>query len=381
MTFGIYSSSLPQINDLFNNGILSHHQLIFLPYMICFAIFQLIYGFLSDFYGRRSIILIGLFIFIMGSIYNSLSTSLLIFMISFGIQGIGGSYAGTLSRAIQRDLFEGPKYFIWGSYMAMSLSLISMCSPLLGTFIQIIYPVNFQANIWFIVIYSSFIFIVAFVFFPETNNCIQKYFKWDNFYRKYLDMLKNDRFLKFSICGGLSYVNELTYFLLFPAIFKIELHYTNVEYGLITWIIISGFLVGSFISSQLNKVFYFYNNIILGYIIILVSILIIIYLYCSDSLSIYNLVPLMWVYMLASGIIAPNISSGAIHLFKSFVGAASSLYCSLQFLVGALSIITVYFFDIHSLFKTMLFLFIINILTFIYFIFFKKKLIQVNNYS
>jgi len=76
-------------------------------YLAIFAVGQLIVGPLSDRYGRRPLILIGLCLFVAGTIWCAQARQLSDLLIGRSIQASGGCATLVLSRAIARDLFEG----------------------------------------------------------------------------------------------------------------------------------------------------------------------------------------------------------------------------------------------------------------------------------
>jgi DHA1 family bicyclomycin/chloramphenicol resistance-like MFS transporter len=96
---------------------------------------QLLFGSLSDRYGRRLILIIGMIIFICGAILAALSNSLTSLLIARALQGFGAASPYVLSRAIIRDLYEGPEL---AKKMAIATGLFSvgpLMAPLIGAMI------------------------------------------------------------------------------------------------------------------------------------------------------------------------------------------------------------------------------------------------------
>ena len=76
-------------------------------YLAILAIGQLIVGPLSDRFGRRPVNLIGLCIFIVGTIWCAFAGDLPSLLVGRSIQAAGAGAASVLSRAVARDLFDG----------------------------------------------------------------------------------------------------------------------------------------------------------------------------------------------------------------------------------------------------------------------------------
>src|SRR5690349_18715720 len=76
-------------------------------FMLGFALAPLVYGPLSDRYGRRPLLLIGCTVFVVAGVGCALSQSLPILLAWRFIQGAGAGAGTVLVLAIIRDLFEG----------------------------------------------------------------------------------------------------------------------------------------------------------------------------------------------------------------------------------------------------------------------------------
>lgn len=102
-------------------------------FFITFALAQLVVGPLADSYGRKKLILVGLSIFIVGTVVGGLAGSFETLIIGRVIQALGVCAAAVLARAVARDLFEGETLA-----RALSLTMIATAaapgfSPLLGS--------------------------------------------------------------------------------------------------------------------------------------------------------------------------------------------------------------------------------------------------------
>lgn len=101
-------------------------------FLAVFAVGQLFVGPIADRYGRRIPVVTGFIIFMLGSALCAAAPDLLTMLTGRAIQAIGACATSVLSRAIARDLFEGPALA-----RALTLIMIAMAtapgfSPLLG---------------------------------------------------------------------------------------------------------------------------------------------------------------------------------------------------------------------------------------------------------
>lgn len=102
-------------------------------FFIVFAVGQLFVGPYADAIGRRPFVIGGLALFVTGSLLCAFSGSLSVLIAGRAIQAMGACSASVLSRAIARDLYQGPPLT-----RALSLVMIVMAaapgfSPTLGT--------------------------------------------------------------------------------------------------------------------------------------------------------------------------------------------------------------------------------------------------------
>jgi DHA1 family bicyclomycin/chloramphenicol resistance-like MFS transporter len=101
--------------------------------MIGFAIAQLLVGYLSDAWGRRRVLLGGLGLFVVAAIACSLAPSIEVLLVCRVLQGIGGSAAPVVARAMVRDTQPPQQAARLLSTMLATLAVAPMIAPSLGS--------------------------------------------------------------------------------------------------------------------------------------------------------------------------------------------------------------------------------------------------------
>ncbi|WP_154020127.1 MFS transporter, partial [Acinetobacter baumannii] len=105
LSIDMYLSSLPQMSvDLASSA--QQIQKTITVFLVGFSIGMLFYGPLSDIYGRKKILIIGISIYIFASIGCTLSESVEQLTLFRFLQALGGASASVISRALVKDLFE-----------------------------------------------------------------------------------------------------------------------------------------------------------------------------------------------------------------------------------------------------------------------------------
>src|SRR4051812_4306846 len=101
-------------------------------YLAAMALGQLVIGPLSDRFGRRPVLLIGLTAFVAGSLicFSAQNVGVLIF--GRVVQAMGGSAGISLSRAIVRDLFGRNQVASMIGYVTMGMAVAPMIAPTIG---------------------------------------------------------------------------------------------------------------------------------------------------------------------------------------------------------------------------------------------------------
>ena len=135
--------SMPEWGDFFGRP-QDEVQLTFSGFVLTFGLLQLVYGPLSDRYGRRAMILIGLAVGITGSLAAAMAQSLPMLVAARVLQGAGVAAGMVVGRAAVQDLFHGPQRTRVMAYVGMTLGLCPPTGTVVGG--QIHEALGWQAN-------------------------------------------------------------------------------------------------------------------------------------------------------------------------------------------------------------------------------------------
>lgn len=127
----MYLPSMPVMTRVFNCSA-SVIQLGLTFSMIGLAVGQLIFGPLSDKYGRKPILLITLLIFIAASVVCCWSDSVIGFTIARFFQGVGGAGGVVLSRSIAADKYSGRELAKMIAIISVINNMAPIAAPIAG---------------------------------------------------------------------------------------------------------------------------------------------------------------------------------------------------------------------------------------------------------
>jgi DHA1 family bicyclomycin/chloramphenicol resistance-like MFS transporter len=115
----------------------NRRQLVIPAYMLGFGILQMVFGPLSDRYGRRRPLLVGLVIYCIAALSAYAVSDFNSLVLLRFIQGAGAAASAVIAMALIRDLFVGDDMAKTMSLVFMVLMLSPIFAPILGQFLLV----------------------------------------------------------------------------------------------------------------------------------------------------------------------------------------------------------------------------------------------------
>ncbi len=110
-------------------------QITLTAFFLAFGASQLVYGPLSDRFGRKPPIYVGIGIFLAGSVGCALAPDIGTLVVARFIQGLGAATVMVVPRAIIRDLHSGPEATRMMAMIMLVISVSPMLAPLAGSLV------------------------------------------------------------------------------------------------------------------------------------------------------------------------------------------------------------------------------------------------------
>ena len=135
--------------------------------MIAIALSTLAYGPLSDRYGRRPVMIVGLLMFVTGTLICILAPTIWVLIFGRIVQAAGGAAGMVLSRAIVRDLYGPAQAAKVIATLTMVMVSAPMVAPAIGGVLQDLF--DWRSTFVFAGIVSLIVFVLIIRELKETN--------------------------------------------------------------------------------------------------------------------------------------------------------------------------------------------------------------------
>jgi DHA1 family bicyclomycin/chloramphenicol resistance-like MFS transporter len=161
-----YLGSLPGLRRHFAIGV-AEAQLTLSVFLGAFAVSQLVYGPLSDRYGRRPVLLAGIAIYVVATLACAAAQSIEQLLVARLFQAIGACSGQVIGRAIVRDAHgaEGAARML--GYITAGTALAPTLGPIVGSLLTVQF--GWRANFLFLAVVAAGLLVAVAILLGETN--------------------------------------------------------------------------------------------------------------------------------------------------------------------------------------------------------------------
>ncbi|WP_174848071.1 multidrug effflux MFS transporter [Yersinia artesiana] len=310
-------------------------ELTITGFLIGFCIAQLIWGPISDHLGRRLPLVIGMILFIIGSLGCALSTNIGQIVFSRVFQALGACTGPMLARAMIRDLFSRTRAAQMLSTLMIIMAIAPIAGPLLGG--QMIKNTSWHAIFWLLAIIGV-LMLISLRWLTETLP-EEKRVKasLSSAFHNYYRLLTNAKFMRFTLCLTFYYVAAYAFITGSPFVYITYFGVDPQHYGWLFALNIVGLMAVSMVN---RRMVHRYPLESLLKFAISVATLAAVVLAVATGLSIGGIsliVGTVFIFFSMNGIIAATSTAAALDAVPDVAGSASALMGSLQYGSGIIS--------------------------------------------
>ena len=303
--------------------------------MLAIACGTLVYGPLSDKYGRRPIMFVGIAITIIGSIFCWLADSITWLIVGRFIQAFGGAVGLVLARAIVRDVYGAEEAARVIATLVMVMVVVPMLSPALGG--ELLDRFGWESAFVVVAIASVIIFVFLIPGLPETLNEPVPFEGIGSMLKTFLSLFESRAFCGYAFCVTFVSVVFFSFISAAPEIMVSVLNRPPTEYGYYFIMIPAGFMAGNYVARHFGRKMSIDKMIRVGATATVIGISFAIALQLAgihDPLALFAPVAIA---TFGNGITLPNAQAAAINEFPQYAGSASGLTGFLQMSVSAIA--------------------------------------------
>ncbi|WP_447951712.1 multidrug effflux MFS transporter [Chryseobacterium koreense] len=327
----VYLPALPQMQTDLKGNV----ELTITGFLIGFAVAQIFWGPFSDRFGRKMPLILGLLLFIIGSVGCALSQNIFQMIFCRVIQAFGACVGPMLARAMVRDMYGRTKAAETLSTLMLIMAVAPIIGPLIGG--QLIKISSWHSIFWFLSIMGGLILLATYWLketLPITNRTNASI---ASAFSKYPVLLKNRKFMRYTLCVTFYYVGAYAFIAGSPFVYITYYGIEPQHYGWLFAFNIVGLMLISFLNRILVKRFSLDALLRVATKTAMVAALILAIDAKWNIGGIYGIVIPVFVFFSMNGIIAATSTAAALDGVPEMAGAASALLGSLQYGSGIIS--------------------------------------------
>ena len=323
ITTDLYLPALPALTEGFAAP-MAQAQLTLTALLLAFGLSQLIWGPLSDRFGRRPILLIGLVAYVLASIASTLSSSMAMLIVWRTVQGAAMGASVMCARAVVRDLYTPVQGARVMSKALSGLGVIACLSAPLGGLLSDLFS-------WRIALLTLAIFgavclgVVALRFTETVQHKNPQALQPATLARTWLTILRNPTFWSFSALTTASYGGLFTFLASSSFVFIKVLGLGKTQYGLLMFSMAFAYILGTFLCRVLLQRYGVRRAVAIAGGLSLTGGTLMGVMALAGLHNAWAIMLPYYLFMLGHGIHQPCGQSGSVGPFPQAAGAASAL--------------------------------------------------------
>ncbi len=302
-------------------------------YLIGMALGQLVYGPLSDRFGRRPLLLCSQAIYVLGLLLAAMAPQIGVLLIARVLQSLGSAGALVLGRVMVRDISGSGNAARQLATLGLVMALTPAIAPVLGGLVSV--WLGWRAIFLLMALIVCGLSLLVVQRLPETNPILIPLPGVGAVLMAYVALWRSPEFRRFTIAGACSATSLYGFLAAAPFLLTRSLHQPPASVGFYCLLTVAGLMAGTVIARQIAPRVSIVKAAKLGNGICLAAAVLLVLVCLTGALSLAALMTLLVGYALGIGITSPNCAAGLMNAHPERAGTASSLYGFLQMVCGA----------------------------------------------
>ena len=320
--------SFPALSDYFQTSA-SDIALSVSLFAIGLALSVVLVGPLSDLWGRKRLLLMGIAISMIGAAGCLVSSDYRWFLLFRVIQAVGcGSFV--LSQALIQDLFVGKEQERMRIWMTTAGGVFISISPLLGTWLQL--HLGWEGSFYVFIALAAIVWVKANARLRDIPP--RRDASPGRFFSAYWRLCSDVRFMGYWLISGLAFACHFSFIVISPIIFMERLALSPYEFAWALLLYGVAYVFGGIVASALHRRLQANTQIIVGLGLIALSGVVMLWLANQFGLTATAVLIPMLICTAGTTIARPIANSRAMTLHPEDAGTSSSVGGVMIFMCG-----------------------------------------------
>ena len=303
-------------------------------YIVGLAVGQLVYGPISDCFGRRPVLMAGLSLYTAAGLAAAFAPGVQSLVAARLLQAVGGCAGLVLGRAIVRDTAAPEDAVRRLALMNLVVAAGPGLAPIIGGALSA--TIGWRSIFLLLAALGASSILFAWRLLPETGRPTGD-ISVLSMARDYKSLVGSPAFLGYAIGGGCATTAMYGFIAAAPFIFVNDLHRPTHEVGLYLGLLIIGVSIGSALASRLIGRVPIERLMVGANLLSVAAAVAFLGLVLAGRESVETIVALMFLFTLGAGMASPTALTKAISVNPDAIGSAAGLYGFAQMAVGAVS--------------------------------------------
>ncbi len=314
--------AIPAIGSEFGVGA-GATQLSMSAFVYAFALVQLVYGPLSDRFGRRPVLLWSMSLFTLGAMLAIVAGSFETLVLSRIIQGLGAGAAPSVARAVVRDIYGADRSGQVMGYLMAGFGCIAVASPIIGGVLTDWF--GWRAIFVYMTVYGAIIIVLIWFRLAETLPVRDmEGLRMRRLLGNFGVLLTDRRYVVITISSCCIHGAMFSWLSGAVLVFIESYGAAPSLAGTFISVSLAGFILGSIIAGRLSRRLHSTRLINFGNLICVSSAAVALVLaHIAPQSAPFVIAPVV-VFMLGVGFVIPPAAAAAIAPFPAIAGTASS---------------------------------------------------------
>lgn len=301
---------------------------------------QLLIGPLSDRYGRRRPVMIGVLIHVITSVLCIFAAGIVPLLVLRVIQGVGNAAAMTTAMAVIRDRYTGATASAIISRLMLVIGVAPLLAPTAGSFIADV--AGWRAIFAVLALLGAGLMLVMWRFLPETLPPARRRREGvGGALRSYRVLLRDRQFIALAMVPGLVFGALMSYVAGSPFVFQQQYGLSERGFALLFAINGIGLVIGAQVNASLVRRFEPLHIMRVSAPLSLLLALVLLVITTLDVGGLAAIVVPLWLLLAVNSVLPPNAGALALSRHGERAGAAAALIGAIQSgLAGLISPLT-----------------------------------------